>query len=55
MPLITFWSKCLGHDDEWIGLFLPLWFNSFNDFTLNRNSSELEFLKSLWRLGTEEE
>ncbi len=21
MPLITFWSKCLGDDDEWIGLF----------------------------------
>jgi hypothetical protein len=32
MPLITFWSECLGNDDEWIGLFLPLWFNSFGDF-----------------------
>jgi hypothetical protein len=25
MPLITFWSKCLGDDDEWIDLFLPVW------------------------------
>jgi hypothetical protein len=23
MPLITFRSKCLGGDDEWIGFFLP--------------------------------
>ncbi len=22
MPLITFWNKCLGDDDEWICLFL---------------------------------
>ncbi len=26
MPLITFWSKCLGDDDIWIGLFLPSMF-----------------------------
>jgi hypothetical protein len=25
MPLIRFWSKYLGDDDEWIGLFLPRW------------------------------
>ncbi len=31
MPgLITFWSKFLGDDDEWIGLFLSLWCGGIN-------------------------
>jgi hypothetical protein len=47
MPLITFWSKCLGDYAEWIGFFLPLWsgifaalkpptktFDCFDQFTL---------------------
>jgi hypothetical protein len=25
MPLISFWNKCLGDDDEFFGLFLPLY------------------------------
>jgi hypothetical protein len=29
MPLITFWSKCLGNDAVWIGLFLSLWLRPF--------------------------